>query len=356
MTFKVKDIMITNLVTIDAEKTVHEAAFEMKKYNIRSLLVEEENQIVGIMTQSDIVHRGVTQDLPPSMLKIGNLMTKPLRTVDQECSLDEALHVMMENDIQKLAVTDEIDDTKVIGIISIYDVAKFQPEIKFTFQKTIYDAYNKIRHDIRASVSSIYNFAHIIEMKPDKIHDFIPMIKNSCSYMEKILDEWKQGTVKIELIKEEIFVYKLIKEAVESTYVPKNVEIDIEGSEEEKFKLDKNKMLRTIVNLLKNSIEAMPEGGLIKLRTEIKQNELVIQVEDTGKGIPEEAIDRVFNPMFSTKPTGLGLGLSYVKDVIEAHMGNIRVESVVDVGTKFTIRIPQIQRDDVKRLENHSST
>ena len=356
MTFKVKDIMITNLVLIDAEKTVYEAAFEMKRYNISSLLVEEENQVVGIITQNDIIQRAVLKDLRPSNLKIGKVMTKPLKTVNQECSLDEALHIMMENDIKKLAVTDEIDDTKVIGIISIYDVAKFQPEIKFAYQKNIYDVYRKIRHDIRASVSSIYNSAHIIEMKPDQIHDFIPIIKKSCSYMEKILDEWKQSAVKIELVKEETFVYKLIKEAVESIYVPKNIEIDIEGSEEEKFKLDKTKMLRTIVNLLKNSIEAMPEGGFIKLRTEIKKNELVIQVEDTGKGIPEEAINKIFNPMFSTKPTGLGLGLSYVKEVIETHMGNISVESVVDVGTKFTIRIPQIQRDDVKRLENHSST
>ena len=115
-------------------------------------------------------------------------------------------------------------------------------------------------------------------------------------------------------------------------------------------------MLRTIVNLLKNSIEAMPEGGFIKISKEITQAELVIQIEDTGKGIPEEVIDKIFNPLFSTKPTGLGLGLSYVKEVIETHMGNISVESVVDVGTKFKIRIPQIQRDDVKRLVNHSST
>lgn len=349
MNFKVKDIMITNLITMDAEKSVYEAAFEMKKYNISSLLVEEENQVVGIITQNDIVQRAVLKDLRPSTLKIGNIMTKPLRIVDQECSLDEALHVMMENDIKKLAVTDEIDDTKVIGIISIYGVAKFQPEINFMFQKNIYDVYSKIRHDIRASVSSIYNSAHIIEMKPDKIHEFIPIIKKCCSYMEKILDEWKHSAVKIELVKEEVFVNELIKEALESTYVPKNVEVDIEGSEEEKFKLDKNKMLRTIVNLLKNSIEAMPEGGFIRLITERTQNELVIQVEDTGKGVPEEAIDKVFNPMFSTKPTGLGLGLSYIKEVIEAHMGNISVESIVDAGTKFTIRIPQIQRSDVNR-------
>jgi CBS domain-containing protein len=341
MNFKVKDIMITNLVTIDAEKSVYEAALEMTKYNISSLLVGEENQIVGIITQNDIVQRAVLKDLQPSMLKIGNIMTKPLKTVDQECSIDEALHVMMENDIKKLAITDESDDTKIIGIISIYDVAKFQPEIKFTFQKHIYDAYSKIRHDIRASVSSIYNSAFLIEMKPDKIHEFIPIIKNSCSYMEKILDEWKHSSVKIELVKEEVFVNELIKEAVESTYVPKNVEIDIDGSEEDIFKLDKNKMLRIIVNLLKNSIEAMPEGGFIKISKEITQAELVIQVEDTGKGIPEEVIGKIFNPLFSTKPTGLGLGLSYVKEVIEAHRGNIKVESVVDVGTKFTIRIPQ---------------
>ena len=342
MAFKVKDIMISNLITIDARKTIYEAAFEMKKYNISSLLVEEENKIVGIITQYDIIQRAVTKDLQPSMIKISDVMTKPLKTVDQECSIDEAFHIMMENDIKKLAITDKIDDIKIIGIISIYDVAKFQPEIKFAYEKNISEAYSKIRHDIRAAVSSIYASIGLIEMNPDKINDLLPVIKKACSYMEKILEEWKQNAVKMELVKEEVYVNKLIEEAIESIYVPKNIEIDIGELKEFKFNLDKNKMLRTIVNLLKNSIEAMPEGGCIRIRTEVKHDELLIQIEDTGKGIPEEVIDKIFNPMFSTKPTGLGLGLSYVKEVIDAHFGKISVESVVDVGTKFTIKIPQI--------------
>jgi signal transduction histidine kinase len=342
MDFKVKDIMITNLVTIDAEKSVYEAAMEMKKHNISSLLVEEETQIVGIITHSDMALKAILEDQPSSIIKISSVMTKPLKTIGEECGLDEALHIMMENDIKKLAVVGGVEGTRVVGIISIYDVTKFQPEMNFAYKKHLYDVYSKMRHDLRASVSAIYNSAHLIEIRPDRSHEFTPIIKKSCSYMEKILDDWKRSSVKMELVKEGVFVYELVREAVGSIFVPEGVEIDIESSETKRSHLDKNKMLRVLVNLLKNSVEAMPAGGNIRVTSETLEDEIIIRVEDTGAGIPEEVIGKIFNPMFSTKPTGLGLGLSYVKEVVEAHMGSISVESIVDVGTSFTIRIPLI--------------
>ena len=99
-------------------------------------------------------------------------------------------------------------------------------------------------------------------------------------------------------------------------------------------------MMRVLSNLIKNSVEAIPDGGKIVVTAKKTNEELTISVEDTGKGISKALIDRIFEPMFSTKPTGLGLGLAYVKQTVEAHGGIVTVDSTLGIGTTFYLKIP----------------
>ena len=89
--------------------------------------------------------------------------------------------------------------------------------------------------------------------------------------------------------------------------------------------------------MFKNSIEAMPDGGKITIIVEEEQGNISIKVVDTGLGIPEEKIDKLFRPFQSTKEKGMGLGLNYCKNTVESHGGNIYVESELGKGTTFTI-------------------
>jgi signal transduction histidine kinase len=100
-------------------------------------------------------------------------------------------------------------------------------------------------------------------------------------------------------------------------------------------------------NLCINAIEAMPEGGVLTLDIYsgqgVKANkEVIIEIADTGKGIPKDIVSRIFEPFFTTKEPGkgTGLGLSIVRLILERHKGTISVESAVDKGTKFTVRLP----------------
>jgi len=100
-------------------------------------------------------------------------------------------------------------------------------------------------------------------------------------------------------------------------------------------------------NLCINAIEAMPKGGVFALNIYSGQGakvnkEVIIEIADTGKGIPKDILPRIFEPFFTTKEPGkgTGLGLSIVHLILERHKGTIGVESVVDKGTKFTIRLP----------------
>lgn len=99
-------------------------------------------------------------------------------------------------------------------------------------------------------------------------------------------------------------------------------------------------MRRVLSNLISNAIDALPNGGNIFISARIEDEEIVLTVEDTGVGIAEENLGRLFKPFFTTKERGTGLGLAICKRFVELHGGHIFVESKVGRGTKFTIRLP----------------
>jgi len=108
--------------------------------------------------------------------------------------------------------------------------------------------------------------------------------------------------------------------------------------------VDVRRMKQVFLNLFKNAMEAMPDGGTLEIASGIKrfQNEerLAITVRDTGVGIPEDELRVVFRPLQSTKPGGMGLGLSFCREVVEEHEGDIRVESREGAGTTVGITLP----------------
>ncbi len=105
---------------------------------------------------------------------------------------------------------------------------------------------------------------------------------------------------------------------------------------------DRDQLIQVIINLVMNSIHAMPEGGRLRLSLAREASHVCLGVSDTGHGMPEEIRSKVFEPFFTTKDfgKGTGLGLTVVKGIIEEHGGTIDVESVVDKGTTFWIRLP----------------
>jgi signal transduction histidine kinase len=101
-----------------------------------------------------------------------------------------------------------------------------------------------------------------------------------------------------------------------------------------------------LLNLLLNAEQAMPAGGDLTLQAFVEPaakngaSHVCLALIDTGKGMKPEVLRQVFRPFFSTRQGGTGLGLPYTRKIIEAHGGTIDVESEVDKGTKFTLRLP----------------
>lgn len=108
--------------------------------------------------------------------------------------------------------------------------------------------------------------------------------------------------------------------------------------------LDPAQLKQVLVNLSKNAMQAMSKGGVLTVQTGATPDEVWVSLTDTGRGIPEEQLNRIFDPFFTTKEKGSGLGLMIVQRIVRAHQGRIQLESCVGRGTTFRIWLPLRER------------
>jgi signal transduction histidine kinase len=104
--------------------------------------------------------------------------------------------------------------------------------------------------------------------------------------------------------------------------------------------VDPVQISRALENIVRNSVQAMPEGGRIEIDAHIDEAYLSISFKDSGIGIPSENLQSLFEPLFTTKAKGIGLGLAISKAFVDTHNGTILVDSLVGHGTTMTVKLP----------------
>ena len=109
--------------------------------------------------------------------------------------------------------------------------------------------------------------------------------------------------------------------------------------------LDEASMKQAILNLVKNAMEAMPNGGKMEIKTSRDADRIYLGVRDSGQGIPEEIASKIFEPYFTTRSKGSGLGLTIVYKVVREHGGDVEVNSTPGRGTAFQVTLPIPQRE-----------
>ena len=127
------------------------------------------------------------------------------------------------------------------------------------------------------------------------------------------------------------------------------VEVRLSLSEEGAHAMiDEASMRGALMNLMLNAVEAMPDGGLLSISVEQTDETLRLEIADTGSGIGEEQATKIFEPFYTTKEQGLGLGMPYSKKIIDQHGGAISLSSQLGKGTTITIVIPRKEADDAQ--------
>ena len=221
--------------------------------------------------------------------------------------------------------------------------------VKANKLSTLGELASSIAHEIKNPLISIQGFARRIGTTEDrdKLERYAKFIEEEADRLTQVLtkllgfsrmDEPKKDLLNMNDIVDDTVLFM---EHHLTRF--KNVALSVEKkSDLPKVHVDRIHVQQTMVNLLMNAAQAMPEGGRIQIRTGMNDQYVFIAITDTGIGIKDEDLDRIFEPFFTTKEKeqGTGLGLSLCKRLIEANAGKIEVESKVGEGTTFTIMIP----------------
>ncbi len=198
-----------------------------------------------------------------------------------------------------------------------------------------------VSHDVKGPLSVIKNSLYLFESNVDYGPKASALINDSVNQIDEIINDLGELTLTGNIVRIISDIVPLIRNTLNHITKPDNVTIAVNVEKEVIFcNFDPSKLRRVFSNLILNAYQAMPSGGELTVDISTSDNFVVLLFTDTGEGIPPSIVEKVFNPYFTTKPSGMGLGLSICKQIIEAHQGSITVESTQGKGTCFTLKLP----------------
>jgi PAS domain S-box-containing protein len=208
-----------------------------------------------------------------------------------------------------------------------------------------------LAHELRNSVAAILGFGKLLKknnLAEDKIAGIIDCIITESLATEEMLSRLLNFARPLNVVPKTIELSQIIQESLNWTAdMRHDRDIEISLSDNSKgilISADPLLLKNALANVIINSYQAMPDGGTLKMELAHyeKDDRIEIRITDSGKGIAPDDLPKIFNPFFTTKEKGTGLGLAMVKKIITAHDGTIEVASKLNEGTTFVISLPRL--------------
>ena len=206
-----------------------------------------------------------------------------------------------------------------------------------------------LAHELRNSVAAILGFGKLLKkiVNPEeKTASIAQMIISESIATEEMLCRFLNFASPLNVVPMEVNIEKLLNESLNTAkemHQDKNIKIEMDiRSKNRVINGDPILLKNAFSNLMINAYQAMDETGTLRTCSDYdrKKDEILITISDTGKGIPENDQTKIFNPFFTTRDKGTGLGLALVRKIITGHMGNIEVDSKEGIGATFIIHLP----------------
>lgn len=207
-----------------------------------------------------------------------------------------------------------------------------------------------VAHEIRNPINAIGMIAQRldkefkVEKDSDEYHSITSLLRSEVTRINKIITQFlsyaKPLDIQLKKVNAKEFfddIYRLYSDQAKI----KGIELIKSSDKPFEMLIDPELIKQSLMNLVQNAIDALEQKGKVEINYFKKGNDLIIEVSDNGKGIPEKVLDKIFDLYYTTKPEGTGLGLSIVQKIVAEHSGTIEVFSEVNKFTKFKITIPQ---------------
>ena len=207
-----------------------------------------------------------------------------------------------------------------------------------------------VGHELRNPLAAIKNAVLYVRRKvakselsatEPKVLEFLDIIDEEVNSSNKVITDLLSFARVAKPTVSLVNVASIIKDALNHVAMSENVRLTIDVDPGLPMVMVDGAQIRQVfINAILNALEAMPEGGRLEIRARSKAEFVTVEFADTGCGIPESVTDKIFDPLFTTKPKGIGLGLAMCKSIMEGHGGDIGVKSKEGKGTTFTLSLP----------------
>ncbi|MGH9028750.1 MAG: sensor histidine kinase, partial [Acidimicrobiales bacterium] len=200
---------------------------------------------------------------------------------------------------------------------------------------------HELRNPLGASTNALFLARQRIGADPDpNVDRHLTMVETQIGRAVALCEDLTSYVRQREPRRADLEVCPLVDEVLELTPPPPGTQVNVDA-DGAIVSADASMILRVVTNLVTNAYQAMPEGGSLTIEASTSDGFDVITFADSGEGIDPEVAEKLFNPFFTTKTEGTGLGLPIVQRIVEAHQGTISIENVPTGGAVVTVRLPR---------------
>jgi signal transduction histidine kinase len=221
----------------------------------------------------------------------------------------------------------------------------------------------KMAHELRNPLNSLGLNLELLEDEFDNLpgesreeaSDIISLLKNQVKRLSEIVESYREVAKMPPLNLAKSDIKKIVTDLAyffKGEALSKGIAINVEcNANIPDLLVDANYIREAILNLMRNSIEAMPQGGNLTIRLTAENGQVFVQVRDTGIGMEKERQNKIFDLAYTTKPNGSGLGLPLVNQIVQQHGGSMHLESELSKGSTFTLQFPRSSQESKEEIE-----
>ena len=204
---------------------------------------------------------------------------------------------------------------------------------------------SSVGHELRNPLAVINNAVYVLgktlENQNAQTKTYLQIIGQEVGTADKIISDLLNFARIKSVSRKDTSLVQLVEKVLERFFPPENITVELKLAQDLlPIKVDAGQIEQVLINLITNAYQAMPDGGKLVISGLQKKDRVSLKVEDNGVGIEKQNLEKIFEPLFTTKAKGIGLGLTVTKLLTEANEGTIKVTSKLGKGTIFTVTLP----------------
>jgi C4-dicarboxylate-specific signal transduction histidine kinase len=202
---------------------------------------------------------------------------------------------------------------------------------------------HELRNPLGVMSNAVYFLQTVLADADETTREYLNIIQSEIAASERIVSDLLDSVRTKPPQPETVGVQELLEQTLRKLSIPPSVAVQLDiPATLSALRVDAQQIHQVLRNLISNGVEAMPQGGTLQIRAKADEaaKKIIVSVRDSGLGMTAQQLDRLFQPLFTTKPRGIGLGLVVVKNLTQANGGTIEVESEAGKGTLFTVTLP----------------